>query len=35
MEAPYIKNNIDFTRVAFGLNNIKTETYSAGPEPYL
>ncbi len=29
MESPYIKNNIDFTREAFGLNNIKTETYPA------
>ena len=29
METPYIMNNINFTRAAFGLNNIKTETYSA------
>ncbi len=29
METPYIMNNIKFTRAAFGLNNIKTETYSA------
>ena len=28
MESPYIMNNINFTRAAFGLNNIKTETYS-------
>ena len=28
METPYIMNNINFTREAFGLNKIKTETYS-------
>ncbi len=28
METPYIMNNINFTRAAFGLNNIKNETYS-------
>ena len=27
METPYIMNNIKFTRAAFGLNNIKTETF--------
>jgi uncharacterized protein len=27
METPYILNNIKFTREAFGLNNIKTETF--------